>query len=470
MTTARKRALPAILLAFLGGGGLPQAAPGNTPPNVLFILADDLGIGGLHCYGTDYLETPHLDQLAREGMMFTEGLAAYPTCKPSRAAILSGQYGPRTGVYRVLDSYGDEDKARHRIPPNGTLSPRKITLGTAFHRAGYATAMYGKWHVTNERKCHPQKYFGFDEAFVSAHAHYRARSVPPVNLPENTMIEEVFTDKAAAFMKKSVAARRPFFIYLPCFLVHRPLEARPDYIEHFRQKLRGRKIVGPSPEELPVIAAMTKMLDDFTGRLLATLKELGVEKDTVVLFASDNGSYDLNLVGGYRGRKGDTYDGGMRVPYIFRWPGKIKAGAVCRERIIGVDVYPTLLGLAGITPPRNYPLDGVDLSPLLRGRTASLPPRPLFCFYPKYARFNPRAKRWACSWRNVIYDAAFKLIEYPEYDEYELFNLAADPRETTNLAAKEPAQRDREKRRLHRWLKAIHAPPLEPNPDYSVNP
>ncbi len=437
-------------------------------PNVLFILADDLGIGGLHCYGTEYIETPNIDRLCREGMHFFNGMAAYPTCRPSRAAILSGQYGPRTGIYRVKDRYGDADKAKYVIPENHQLSTDKITLGTVFQQAGYATAMYGKWHVSNDKKTHPAECFGFDEAFVSAGAHYKAKSNPPVDLADGMMIEELYSQKASDFMEKSVKADKPFFIYMPYFLVHGPAEARPDYIDHFKKKLNGLELE-KGGKDLEVTVAMTKMLDDFSGVLLDKIKALGVEKETIVVFTSDNGSYDRNLVGEYRGRKGDTYDGGMRVPYIFKWPGRIRAGSVCDERIIGVDLYPTLLSMAGIAAPTSYPLDGADLSPLLAGKTKRLSDRQVFCFYPKYAQFNKKHQRWSFSWRNVIYDGDYKLIEYPEYDEYELFNLDKDPREKKNLAMKNPEKRDAQIVKLHRWLKAINAPKLELNPNCSLN-
>jgi arylsulfatase A-like enzyme len=213
---------------------------------------------------------------------------------------------------------------------------------------------------------------------------------------------------------------------------------------------------------------MTKMLDDFSGLLLDKIRALGIEDETIVVFTSDNGSYDRNLVGGYRGRKGDTYDGGLRVPYIFKWPGKIKAGSASAERIIGVDMHPTLLGLAGIEQPKNYPLDGADLTPLLTGKSTALAAREIYCFYPKYVQFNEKKGRWNFSWRNVIYDGDFKLIEYPEYDEYELFNLAEDPKEEKDLAMKNPEKRGALTLKLHRWLKEINAPKLEPNPNYSL--
>jgi arylsulfatase A-like enzyme len=456
------------LRIMVGVGCLMAALAQAKQPNVLFVLADDLGIGGLHCYGTEYLETPNLDRLCSEGMKFTDGLAAYPTCKPSRAALLTGQYGPRTGVYRVANSYGNEDKARNLIPANGTISPDKMTMGKMFKKAGYATAMYGKWHVSNDKQLPVNEHFGFDEAFVSAGAHYKAKSNPPVDLPDGVMIEEVYSQKAAAFMEKAVKAEKPFFIYMPYFLVHGPAEARQDYTDYFKKRLEGLELE-KGGKDLDVIAAMTKMLDDFAGMLLDKLVELGIEEETIVVFTSDNGSYDRNLVGEYRGRKGDTYDGGMRVPYIFKWPGKIEEGSVSAERIIGVDLFPTLLGLADIEQPAGYPLDGTDLAPLLTGKVDALAARELYCFYPKYAQFSAKKNRWTFSWRNVIYDGDYKLIEYPEYDEYELFKLDDDPQEAKNIATKNPEKRAALTVKLHRWLREIEAPKVEPNPDYSLN-
>lgn len=435
-------------------------------PNVIFILADDLGIGGLHCYGTEYLETPHLDRLRDEGMKFTNGLAAYPTCKPSRAALLTGQYGPRTGVYRVKNSYGQEEKARWVIPDNGVVGPDKFTLGQAFKKAGYATAMYGKWHVSNPKQTHPNPDYGYDEAFVSSGAHYNAVSVPPVELPEDTMIEKIFTDKAMGFMETSVAAEQPFFIYMPYFLVHGPAEAKAEYIAHFQEKLKSVELQDVGDKSHATVAAMTKMLDEYCGQLIDKVKELGVEEDTIILFTSDNGSYDANLTGGYRGTKGDTYDGGMRVPYIFKWKGNIRPGSVSEERIIGVDVYPTLLGLAGIEKPNDHVLDGEDLTTVLTGKTRRLPSRAVYSFYPKYVRYSDRKMRWALSWRNVIYRDNFKLIEYPEYAEYELFNLALDRKEKKNLAKSDSDRREVLKQALHQWLIEVGAPPLTPNPNH----
>jgi arylsulfatase A-like enzyme len=436
-------------------------------PNVVLVVADDLGYGGLNCYGTPWLETPNIDRLSSEGMKFTLGLAAYPTCQPSRMALLSGQYGPRTGGYRVSEGHkGNEHLIKYVVPEKKSLALDKITLAECFRDAGYSTAMYGKWHVSNYSSGHP-KHHGFDEA-IAGTGHFSPDYHPPIQLAKGQYAEEELTNRACDFMERTDKNGKPFFLYMPYFLVHKPLEAKPEYVEHFKRKLSDVTLKDKHAEDTPVVAAMTKMLDDCVGNLLEKIKALGIEENTIVLFTSDNGAYTTDLTGPNRGQKGDTYDGGLEVPYIFKWPGKVAAGSVCDQRIIGVDVYPTLLSLAGIKQPESHPLDGMDLGPLVTGKVAKLVDRQVFCFYPKYAQFSEKKKRWAHSWRNVIYDGDFKLIEYPEYDEYELFNLREDPMEETNLAEKDPEKRRTLTRELHDWIKEVGAPPLQPNPDYSL--
>ncbi len=440
-------------------------------PNVVFILADDLGIGGLNCYGSDWLETPHLDRLCKEGMKCTGGLAAFPVCKPSRAVLLTGQYAPRTGVYRVAERLaGYEDKIRFLLPPNGIVPPATPLINQPFKDAGYATAMYGKWHIGPAHKpgFHPTDY-GFDDAVASEKSHYNAPSVPEIDIPEGVTIEEVLTTRAIGFMKKSVQNDQPFFLFMPYYWIHKPLEADPEVLAYFEEKLRGREWIGKHPDDVPMVAAMTKMLDDQCGRLFQALEHLGVADDTLVVFTSDNGSFNQNLVGPYRDQKGQVYDGGMRVPYLFKWPDRIKAGSETDERFIGVDLYPTLLSLAKLPKPGNHVLDGVNLAPLLLGETATLPDREIFCYFPKYARFNKRTKTWFDTWRNVIYDGNYKLIEYPELDEVELFNLGDDPCERKEISKAQPEKVQRLVAKLHRWLEEVDAPRLVPNPDFSLD-
>lgn len=458
-----------LAICFAGIAVLVNVSLG-TPPNVLFILSDDLGIGGLHCYGTDWLETPNLDRLCEQGIKCTGGLAAFPVCKPSRAALLSGQYAPRTGVYRVAERHaGFEDKIRLLVPPNGNLPPLLPLINKPFKDAGYATAAYGKWHVGPERKkgWHPTDY-GFDDAVVSSGAHFGAKTVPDLQVPKDKTVEEVLTDRAIGFMEKAVQEEKPFFIYMPYFWIHKPLEADDATLTYFENKLKDREWIGKHPEDVPMLAAMTKMLDDQCGRLLQTLEALGVADNTIVVFASDNGSFNENFVGPYRDLKGQVYDGGMRVPYIFKWPGRIKAGTQTDERFISVDLYPTLLAMAGLEKPTDHILDGIDISPLLLGEADTLPERELYCFFPKYAQFRENTKRWKDSWRNVVYSGGYKLIEYPEYDEIEVFNLGEDPSEKNEISKQQPENTESLLRKLHDWLKAIGAPKPEPNPDYSL--
>ncbi|MBT3482938.1 MAG: sulfatase [Opitutales bacterium] len=453
------------LLIVLLGIFSSQAA---DRPNVLLILADDLGIGGLHCYGTDYLETPNIDRLANEGMKFTNGLAAFPTCKPSRAALLTGQYSPRTGVYRVVDRHtGQEDKIRFLLPPNEDVSTDKILISEPFQKAGYATAAYGKWHIGNPQKDHPTEY-GFDDAIESHGGHFNAKTIPEIDLPDGTLIEEVLTTRAIEFIENAAKKDQPFFVYMPYFLVHAPMEAHEADIKYFEKKLEGIDFAGKHVRRMPVLAAMTRELDKQVGRLLGTIESLDLEEDTIIIFASDNGAYDENLVGDFRGQKGQVYEGGMRVPYIFKWQNRIAANSVDANRIISVDLYPTLLTLAGIDSPKNYPIDGYDLSSLLLGRTRKLPIRSIFCYFPKYARYSDKTQRWGDSWRNVIYHGDYKLIDYPEYNDTELFDLSSDPREMKDLAKSLPEKRKELNRLLDDWLKTIEAPELTPNQNFSL--
>jgi len=435
--------------------------------NILFILADDLGYNGLHCYGNPWLETPNIDKLAQDGMKFTNGLAAYPTCQPSRMAILSGQYGPRTSGYRVSNPHrGKEQFIKYIVPEKHFLELNKITIAEAFKKAGYATAMFGKWHVGNLNSTHPL-HQGFDEAIVATGHYHLKNSAPKFELPHGSCSEEILTRKAENFIKKCVAEKKTFFLYMPYYFVHAPFEADPKLVAYFKNKLKDKHFIGNRPQIVPIVAAMTKQLDSYIGKLIDLLTKLKIRKNTIIIFTSDNGSYDLNFTGPLRGKKGDTYEGGMRVPYIFVWDGKIKPASVSDERIMGIDIYPTLLSLANVKPPDNYTLDGLDISPILLGGKQALPKRSLFCFYPKYAQFKKRLGRWRLSWRNVVYYDCFKLIEYPEYNEYELFDLDQDPKENNNIFSAIPKNAEQLKNILHSWLENINAPKLIPNPNYT---
>lgn len=365
---------------------LTLSAIGTDKPNVILILADDLGYSGLNCYGGQFLETPNIDHLCKKGMKFTNGLAAYPTCKPSRAALLTGQYGSRTSVYRVVDRHtGLEDKIKFLVPPNKVVAHDKTIIPELFKKAGYTTAMFGKWHVSNNTDGHPSNH-GFDEAIASAGAHYKFKSYPETNCPDDVSSTEFFTEKANDFMSRSLKNNKSFFLYMPYFMVHRPMHSKPEYIKHFQKKFGNTY----EDEELPILAAMTKLLDDCVGSLMSKVKELGIEKDTLIIFTSDNGAFKEIYTGGLRGQKGDTYEGGIRVPYIFSWPGKIDAGSVTDERIIGVDIFPTLAEIIG--QKTDQIMDGKSIKSLLTGEKQTLGKRTIACYFPKYSRLRKKLK------------------------------------------------------------------------------
>ena len=462
-------------------------------PNVLLILADDLGYNGLHCYGNEWLKTPNIDKLYAEGMHFTNGYAAAPVCQPSRIAILSGQYSPRTGGYRVVDRFkGKEDLIKYIVPKLTGMALEKITIAETFKKAGYTTAMYGKWHAGNYKPSLHPKYQGFDEAYKCAGYFDTHKADPKVTLPPGMDLPEYFTQKAQTFMAKAHEEGKPFFLYMPYFLVHGSSKSNPIDIKLFQRhkdtklplddqadktnitkdinyyKTKLKDII-PDDKKFAyeaVIAGKTTHLDECIGKLMETVSKLGIEKNTIIIFTSDNGSPSPLFVGPYRGRKGETYDGGMRVPYIFVWPGKIKPGSVSDERIIGVDLYPTLLKLAGIKPPENYPLDGTSIASILLGKEKQLPARQIYCYYPKYAGYKAKTRHWTDSWRNVIFDGNYKLIEYPEYGDYEMYDLKKDPKETKNLVNTEPEKKATLTNKLHQWMIDIDAPKLIENKNY----
>ncbi len=463
----RRHLLSPLLLTW---ACLLPCAVAAEQPNVLFILADDLGYGGLHSFGTDWLETPRIDQLAQEGMRFTNGYASHPTCQPSRIAILSGQYAPRTGGYRVMEHHrGKEHLIKYIVPKLTGLALEKTTFAECFKQAGYTTAMYGKWHAGNYRKDLHPRYHGFDEAYVCRGHYDDSRTDPPLKLPEGMDSNEFFTGEAIKFMEQSVKRGQPFFLYMPYYLVHAPFETRQETIDHFKKKLAGMEFKSRKPEEVPVYAAMTKHLDDCAGRLLDALEQMGIEDNTIVVFTSDNGSYTPDLNGELRGQKGNVYEGGLKVPYLFKWSGKIKAGSTSDERITHIDLYPTFLDLAGVARPEAHPLDGVSLAPLLTGKADALSDRSIVCYYPKYGQYNEKSKTWKYPWRNVLFDGDYKLREVVEYGTYELYNLKEDPKEEHDLSTSHPEKRQQLIQKLRRWEEDVGAPELTLNPDYALD-
>ncbi|SCX99726.1 Arylsulfatase A [Nonlabens sp. Hel1_33_55] len=448
-------------------------AQDSNRPNVLFILADDLGINALNSYGNELVESPNIDQLFDEGMHFTNGYSNDPTCAPSRASILSGQYVPRHKVYRVADRYKTDKKtleAMKYLPPevnrvqgSGTgMSLEKITIAEAFKANGYATAAYGKWHLgKNDLQITNQ---GFDEGFEMT-GHYDFKTSPHQDMDKSRFSADVITEKTIEFIKESKAKDQPFFAYVPFYLVHKPLEPKAEYLKHFKGKLKGNKGVGP--DEIKVLA-MIKSLDESVGQLIQALKDLNLEDDTIIVFTSDNGHYKTEsdiFNQPYRGVKGETLEGGIRVPYIFKWKDNIEAGSSSKEPIIHVDIYPTILGLTQTNQPQNYILDGEDLSPILLGESTETVRDALVWEYTNYARWNEKKQEFASSWVNVIQMDGFKMTEDVESGNYYLYNLTTDPYETKEVAAQIPKQIEKLKNRLAQWKNEVGYEEPQLNPD-----
>jgi arylsulfatase A-like enzyme len=428
-------------------------------PNIVFILADDLGWTDLGCMGSAYYETPAIDRLARQGLKFTSYYNCQ-NCAPTRAALMSGQYGPLTGIFTVGTSErGQAQFRKMNVPANRTQLPLdRVTVADALKGAGYATGMFGKWHLGQAPAYHPSRR-GFDEAVVSMGRHFDFNTNPKVEVPAGTYLADFLTDRAVGFIERH--KDRPFFLYLPHFGVHAPYQAKKELIARYEKK----RPAGGHHD--PVYAAMIDSVDQSVGRVLAKLDELKLADNTVVIFSSDNGG-----VGGYaaagvkargvtdnaplRGGKGMLYEGGVRVPFLVRWPGVIKPGTVCDHPAIHVDLFPTFLELAGAKPPKQT-LDGVSLVPLWKDPGTRLPREAVYAHFPGYLEGGGPGS-WRTTPAGSIRAGDFKLLEFFEDGRLELYNLKEDLGEKTNLADKLPDKTRELHAKLVAWRKSVEAP------------
>src|SRR6478672_9051527 len=378
---------PLRLLALTLILSVPALAA-ERKPNIVFILADDLGWTDVGCQGSKYYETPNIDRLASQGMRLTR-YHNCQNCQPTRAALMTGQYAPRTGIYTVggIERFEWETRPLRPVDNVQQLPLDKITIAQALKKSGYATGMFGKWHLGNNGEYHPGRR-GFDEAIVSMGQHFDFVTTPPVEYPKGQYLADFLTDKAVDFIKRHKDG--PFFLYLPHFAVHSPHHAKENLIAHFKPK------PGVGGHNNPTYAAMIASVDESVGRIMGLLDELKLADNTVLIFSSDNGG-----VGGYvregvkqagditdntplRSGKGSLYEGGTRDPFIVRWPGQVKAGSTCDVPTIHVDVYPTLLELAGTKATDGYVLDGESLVKLFRDGGAKLQRDAIYQHFPGY--------------------------------------------------------------------------------------
>ena len=465
------------MLACLTSAGACAAAVPERP-NIILLFADDLGWTDLACYGSGFYETPNLDRLSAEGMKFTAAYANAGNCAPSRACLMSGQYVPRHGVYTVGSRHRFDDVQKY---PNNSrwnerkllavenaegLAAEKVTIAESLTAAGYRTAMFGKWHLGDRDPATQPRAQGFDVAsFKTGGSHWdvAVSPLPEPMPPDGTYRSDWMTDRAIEFIDDN--RDRPFFLYMPDYLVHVPLEAKKATIAKYEAK---------EPTEWhnnPVYAAMIEHIDESFGRIVDHVDRRSLAENTLIVFFSDNGGVasakrrGLEHAGGIssnhplRGMKGMLYEGGVRVPMIARWPGVIAPGTVCDTPVIGVDLYPTFLELArqDAPDPARQPLDGESLLGLMSGKREALERRAIFWHMPGYlpSRQAPATAMRAGDW---------KLIENYEDGSIELYNLSDDISEEHDLAAKQPEKAAELHSMLKTWISETGAriPPRNP--------
>ena len=437
----------------MSGRTRAEAGGGGDKPNFVFILIDDMGWADLGFMGSRYYETPRIDKLASEGVVFTSAYSNAPNCAPTRACLMSGQYGPRHGVYTVSTPARGPSERRRLIPTPNTqvLGTEHVTLAEALKPAGYATACIGKWHLGGRAPHRPQDR-GFDVVYE------RTRRSHFMNGGE--YLTDRLTDEAVKFIEGN--RRKPFFLYLSHHAVHTPIQAKAKLIEKYENK---------QPEtghDDPKYAAMVESVDQSVGRVLDKLDELELTENTVVFFFSDNGGHaNFTSMGPLRGSKGRLYEGGIRVPCIVRWPGKGRRGRRCDVPIIGLDFYPTMLEMAGASKPAGHVLDGESLTPLLTG-AGNLERDAIFWHFPAYLEpYNESQWPWRTTPAGAIRSGDWKLIEFFEDQRVELYDLKKDLGETTDLAAEMPDKARELHRRLVEWRGRLNAPvPTTLNPDF----
>ncbi|MBI1355047.1 MAG: sulfatase-like hydrolase/transferase [Acidobacteria bacterium] len=452
----------AVLLSLL-----PAAAVGAQPPNIVLILADDLGWTDLACYGSDYHRTPRTDQLAREGLRFTDAYAACQSCSPTRASILTGRYPARLHLTDWIP--GRTPDGSPLSPPDWTnyLRHGEITIAEALAPAGYVSASIGKWHL-GKKGWFPQDQ-GFAVNVLGSAAGSHARMFPPYWPPTQLRTvgleplsdvrgDEYLTDRLTREAEAFLEAHRdqPFFLYLSHFAVHARIQGKPELVRRYEARPPGRY------HHNPEYAAMLESLDESVGRIVDKLEALGLSERTLVVFYSDNGGLSkggaITSNRPLRGEKSTAWEGGVRVPLIARWPGVVPPGRETGEPVSSPDLFPTFLEAAGVEPPVE--IDGKSLLPLLRGEEFRR--GPIFWHAPHYNAHTPVLTMTPYG---AVRDGDWKLIERYEDGSIELYNMAEDLGETTDLSAERPEVAARLRGLLADWRGSVGAQTPTANPD-----
>ncbi|WP_372949742.1 sulfatase [Mariniphaga sp.] len=454
-------------------------------PNILFILVDDLGWADLGYNGSKFYETPNIDKLAASGLVFIDAYAASPVCSPSRAAIMTGKYPARLNLTDYIPGnrhYGPHKNQKLASHPfKLQLDLEEYTLAEAFKDAGYTTFFAGKWHLGEEEKFYPQ-HQGFDiNKGGNSTGHPAGGYFAPYQNPQledgedGEYLTDRLTDETIHFIQNN--KDQSFFAYLSFYTVHLPLQGKPEKVEKYRNKLAqmnysGEEFIKKGEtyhkqwQNMTHYAAMVESMDENVGRLLQVLEQKKLSENTFVVFTSDNGGMatsnrtdnipTTNLP--LRAGKGYLYEGGIREPLIFYWPGNIEAGTTTDFPATGTDLYPTLLDVAGIQLYPEQHRDGISLKPLLEGR--EMDEQPLFWHYPHYSGgLGGRPS-------GAVRVGDYKLIEFFEDNRIELYNLKDDLGEEKDLSEAHPEKAEELKQLLHQWRKDVGAQMPYPNPAY----
>ncbi|MCF7818806.1 MAG: sulfatase [Kiritimatiellales bacterium] len=464
---------------------LEQMSFGDVRPNIVFIMADDLGWRDTHVYGSTFYETPNIDQLAGQGMRFTDAYSASPLCSPTRSSIMSGQYPARTGFTAAAGhlekvvlkpTISDQSSPIFKAVTPETitrLDTTYYTLAEALKDAGYSTAHFGKWHLGSGE--YMAKNQGFDVTVGGGgypgpkhyFSPYDMDTIPDGPVGEH--IDRRMTREAIHFIQAH--QDQPFFVNLWFYSVHVPLEAEPQLVAKYEQ------LSDPdNPQHNPVVGAMVETMDECVGALMDALESMGLDRNTLVVFTSDNGGLvePWRTLGSptsnypLREGKGWTYDGGTRVPLIVRWPGRIQAGSVCSSPVSSVDFYPTLTKMGGAVPAATQVLDGIDLLPLLTGKAVNIE-RDLCCFFPHYLMVGDTYPKKPSAY---LRQGDYKLIRFfaddpGGRDALELYNLQEDIGESKNLAREMPEKASVMNAAIDRLLEKTSAVVPVANPVYS---
>ena len=440
----------------------------NEKPNIIFFLVDDLGWSDLGCYGSKYYNTPNIDKLANEGMKFTSAYMM-PSCSPSRASLMTGEYPPRTGIYAV-DGYAGTPLEMQKV--KGIKSKRfltndDLTIAEVLRQAGYTNGHFGKWHLGDTPETYP-KGQGFDKniggcetgapkSFFSPFGNIK--NIEPSEKDE--YLTKLLTDGACNFITEN--KDKPFFLYFPFYQVHVPVHAKKEWVEKYADK------VPVGEQNNPNYGAMVSYMDYSVGRVLDKLKELNLTKNTIIILSSDNGGQIMVTSNApLKGQKGNLSEGGIRVPLLVKWPGKVKPGTVCDVPVTVVDFYPTLAEMAGATIPRDKIIDGESILPLL-GNKNKLNRKSIFWHLTSY---NGNGRSNSLLWQapgGAIRKGDWKLIENFEDGSIKLYNLKKDIGETTNLSNKNRKKAEELLEELKAWQEETNAPiPTEENMKYDA--